>query len=341
MMGTGSIASRATQLLSGARASSTSCCESEPMLLIFESVLPIFLLVLLGALLKRWPLIDDRLWGGLEQFGYYVLFPALLFQTLGKADFSTMDTGAVSVTALLSVGIMSALVLALWRPLNRLGLEGPAFTSIFQTATRWNGFMALAIAEKLSGPVGLTVVAVVMATIIIPLNVINVGVLIWFSGNGRSLRDFALKILTNPIILGAASGVLVNLAGIPIYEPLMVAVDLVARSSLGLGLIMVGAGLRIMDALKPQPNVILGSVLKLLVFPLVMAGVALLLGVEGDALAMLVLSAAVPTAMNGYLLAKQMGGDAPLYAATATVQTVAAVITIPLMLYLVAQVAAG
>ncbi len=311
------------------------------MLLIFESVLPIFLLVLLGALLKRWPLIDDRLWGGLEQFGYYVLFPALLFQTLGKADFSTMDTGAVSVTALLSVGIMSALVLALWRPLNRLGLEGPAFTSIFQTATRWNGFMALAIAEKLSGPVGLTVVAVVMATIIIPLNVINVGVLIWFSGNGRSLRDFALKILTNPIILGAASGVLVNLAGIPIYEPLMVAVDLVARSSLGLGLIMVGAGLRIMDALKPQPNVILGSVLKLLVFPLVMAGVALLLGVEGDALAMLVLSAAVPTAMNGYLLAKQMGGDAPLYAATATVQTVAAVITIPLMLYLVAQVAAG
>ena len=311
------------------------------MLLIFESVLPIFLLVLLGLLLKRWPRIDDSLWGGLEQFGYYVLFPALLFLTLSKADFSTMDTGAVSATALVSVGIMSALVLALWQPLHRLRLEGPAFTSIFQTATRWNGFMALAIAEKLSGPVGLTVVAVVMAAIIIPLNVINVGVLIWFSGNGRNLKDFAVKIVSNPIILGAASGVLVNLAGITVYDPLMMAVDLVARSSLGLGLIMVGAGLRIMDALKPQPNVILGSVLKLLVFPAVMAGVALLFGVEGETLAMLVLSAAVPTAMNGYLLAKQMGGDAPLYAATATVQTVAAVFTIPLVLYLVAQLAAG
>ncbi|GEO86419.1 MULTISPECIES: AEC family transporter [Alphaproteobacteria] len=311
------------------------------MLPILESILPIFLLVLLGVLLKRWPLINENLWGGLEQLGYYVLFPALLFETLSRADFSTMDMGAVSVVALLSVGIMSALVLALWRPLNRLGLEGPAFTSIFQTATRWNGFMALAIADKLSGPVGLTIVAVIMATIIIPLNVLNVGVMIWFSGNGRSLRDFVLKIVSNPIILGAASGVVVNVAGIPVYEPLMTAVDLVARSSLGLGLLMVGAGLRIMDALRPHPNVLIGTALKLLVFPAVMTSVAVLFGVEGEVLAMLALSAAVPTAMNGYLLAKQMGGDAPLYAATATVQTIAAVFTIPIVLYLVGQLAAG
>lgn len=311
------------------------------MLVIFESVLPIFLLVLLGALLKRWPLINDSLWDGLEQFGFYVLFPALLFETLAKADFAAMDTGVVSASALAAVGIMSALVLALWRPLNRLGIEGPAFTSIFQTATRWNGFMALAIAEKLSGPVGLTVVAVVMAVIIIPLNVINVGVMIWFSGNGRSLRDFTLKIVSNPIILGSAFGVLVNLLRIPVYEPVMTAVELVANSSLGLGLIMVGAGLRVMDALRPQPDVLLGSALKLLVFPLVMAGTALFFGVEGEALTMLILSAAVPTAMNGYILAKQMGGDAPLYAATATVQTVAAVLTIPLVLYVASQLAAG
>ena len=62
---------------------------------------------------------------------------------------------------------------------------------------------------------------------------------------------------------------------------------------------------------------------------------------EGDTLTMLALSAAVPTAMNGYLLAKQMGGDAPLYAAAATVQTVAAVVTIPLVLYFSGQLAAG
>ncbi|MBA3039680.1 MAG: AEC family transporter [Alphaproteobacteria bacterium] len=311
------------------------------MLMIFESILPIFLLVLLGTLLKRWPLISDSLWGGLEQFGFYVLFPALLFETLAKADFSTMDTGAVGTSAVLSVGLMSALVLGLWRPLHRLGVEGPAFTSIFQTATRWNAFMALAIAEKLFGQPGLTLVAVVMAVNIIPLNVINVGVMIWFSGGRRSFMDLVVRIVSNPIILGAGLGVLVNVSGVTVYDPLMTAVDLVARSSLGLGLIMVGAGLRIMDALRPRANVLLATALKLLVFPTVTTGIAMLFDVHGDALTMLALSAAVPTAMNGYLLAKQMGGDAPLYAAAATVQTVAAVITIPLVLYLVGQLAAG
>jgi hypothetical protein len=50
------------------------------------------------------------------------------------------------------------------------------------------------------------------------------------------------------------------------------------------------------------------------------------------------LSASVPTAMNGYLLAKQMGGDAPLYAAISTIQTVAAFFTMPLVLAVIALV---
>ena len=57
------------------------------MLAIFESILPVFLLVVLGALLKRWRAIDRDMWGGLEQLGFYVLFPALLFVTLAEAEF--------------------------------------------------------------------------------------------------------------------------------------------------------------------------------------------------------------------------------------------------------------
>lgn len=311
------------------------------MLTIFESILPIFLLVLFGAALKRAPVFEQSLWDGLEKFGYYVLFPALLFLTLAKADFAALETGAVSLAGLSSVFVMTALTLGLWPVVNRLGVGGPAFTSIFQTATRWNGFMALAIADKFSGPSGMTVVALVMASIIIPLNFLNVGVMIWFSGGNRDIRTFALRIVSNPIILGAALGVLVNMAGIPLYEPVLVAVDLIARSSLGLGLVMVGAGLRIADALKPHPSVLLACLLKLMVFPAVMIGIALLFGIGGQGFVILALCAAVPTAMNGYLLAKQMGGDAPLYAAVATVQTAVAFFTIPAVLFVAGYIAAG
>ncbi|QLF70142.1 AEC family transporter [Peteryoungia desertarenae] len=311
------------------------------MLIIFESILPIFLLVLLGVALKRSPLITQGFWGGLEQFGYYVLFPALLFQTLSKADFSSISGTSVSVTALLAFAAMTALSLALWPLFKTRGMGGPAYTSVFQTATRWNGFMALAIAEKISGAEGLVIVALVMAAIIVPVNLVNVGVMVWFSGQSRSMRAFAVKIVTNPIIIGAGLGVLVNLAGVRIYEPLMTAVDLMARSSLGLGLVTVGAGLQVMDALRPKPSVLLSTVMKLIIYPIIMTGLGLMMGLTGTALVMVALSAAVPTAMNGYLLAKQMGGDAELYAAGATVQTIAAFFTIPAVIYIVTQLAAG
>ncbi|EHS52876.1 Auxin Efflux Carrier [Rhizobium sp. PDO1-076] len=311
------------------------------MLIIFESILPIFLLVLIGVVLKRTPLINDSFWGGLEQFGYYVLFPALLFETLATTNFSAMNSGSVSLVSLLAVGIMSGVCLALWPLLRNRGMGAPAYTSIFQTATRWNGFMALAIGEKLAGPSGLAVIAVIMAAIIVPLNLINVGIMVWFSGRGRSFKAFAVRIITNPIIIGSALGVVVNVLGIRIYDPLMTTVDLIAGSSLSLGLINVGAGLRIQDAVKPQPAVILSVFLKLILFPVVSVSLALLFGLSGETVIMIALGAAVPTAMNGYTLARQMGGDAELYAAAATVQTVAAFFTIPTVLYLVAQVAAG
>lgn len=311
------------------------------MLIIFESILPIFLLVILGVVLKRTRLINESFWSGLEQFGYFVLFPALLFQTLSTTDFSALDSGSVGLVSLLAVGVMTGLVLAIWPLLKARGMGGPSYTSVFQTSTRWNGFMALAIAEKLTGQTGLSVIAIIMASIIIPLNLINVGVMVWFSGESRGLKTFVVRIVTNPIIIGALLGVLVNFAGISIYPPVMTAVDLIASASLGLGLVTVGAGLRVADALKPQPSVLMTVVLKLLVFPAVAVLLALVFGLSGEIVVMIALGAAVPTAMNGYVMAKQMGGDADLYAAAATVQTVAAFFTIPVVLYLARQAAGG
>ncbi|MDP2731770.1 MAG: AEC family transporter, partial [Hoeflea sp.] len=64
-------------------------------------------------------------------------------------------------------------------------------------------------------------------------------------------------------------------------------------------------------------------------------------GLTGEPLQFLALCASVPTAMTGYLLARQMGGDAPLYAAVTTVQTVASFLTIPAVMWAAGLVAGG
>lgn len=311
------------------------------MTIVFESILPVFLLVILGVALRRSTLVDQGLWIGLEQFGYYFLFPALLFSTLAKADLAGLEADATAVATVGSVTLMSAALLSAWPLLRRSGISGPTFTSVFQTATRWNAFIALAVAEKLFGTAGLSLTALVMALLIIPINFYNIAVLTWFGGGSRGIGFFFLKIVTNPLIISSALGILFNLTGIELYEPVMTAVDMLASASLGLGLILVGAGLKIADALNPSIPVLFAVVLKLIVMPVFMVGSSALLGIRGDALLVIAVGAAVPTAMNGYLLAKQMGGDAELYASVATIQTAASFLTIPLVLFVTGYVAAG
>ncbi len=238
----------------------------------------------------------------------------------------------MALAALLSIALMSVLLLALWPALCRSGVSRAAFTTVFQTSSRWNAFIALAIGQKIAGSDGLALVALVMAVIVVPINFINVGMLVWFSHSERNWATLTRRIVTNPLILGCLAGLAMRLAPVQLYGPADAAVELLARSALGLGLIMVGAGLRLQDALKPSGTVVLPIALKLLVLPAVMVGICVVLGIGGQTLYLMTLCASVPTAMNGYVLARQMGGDAQLYAAVVTLQTAASIVTIPLVL---------
>lgn len=312
------------------------------MLPTIESILPIFLLMLGGNLLRRLPLIDQAAWPGLEQLGYWVLYPVLVFITVLKADFSGLELDAMVATLLLSVIVMTSLTYALWPMLNACGIvaEGE-FSSVFQTAVRWNGFIALAIAEKIFPPAGMAVVALAMAAIIIPINVVSVFVVTRFADRSANWSRILRGMATNPILIGSLLAVLYRQLPFGLYAPFVELFDLIAQAALGMGLIAIGAGLRIGDLFRPRLAYAIPIVLKLAVFPAVMMASALALGVEGQNLAFLALCAAVPTAMNGYLLARQLGGDAELYAAVTTLQTVLSFLTIPAVLLVAGQLGGG
>ena len=95
------------------------------------------------------------------------------------------------------------------------------------------------------------------------------------------------------------------------------------------------------SALKPGTLVWVGTLLKLMATPLLVVAVSHFTGLSGIAFEAAMITAAVPTAMNGYVLARTMGGDAELYAATATLQTALAFVTIPLWIWLARGLLAG
>lgn len=312
------------------------------MTIIFESILPVFLLIVAGFALRRTPVIAETAWPGMEQISYWFLYPSLLFVTIYNADFSGLKLDAMLLALLLSICLMMALTGILW-PLLRGGgaIKASEFSSVFQTSIRWNGFIALPIAQKIFAPEGAAVVALAMAGIIVPINVVVIYVVMRFADRDVSIARTILRVALNPLVIAVSAALLFRLLPFGLYQPLNETLKLVGNAALGLGLIAIGASLRPADLTTLRLAVWVPVIMKLIVFPVLLITIAMMLGVSGNQLAYLALCAAVPTAMNGYMLARQLGGDAQLYATVATLQTVLAFFTIPIVLAMVAQLSSG
>src|SRR5947199_5838441 len=115
------------------------------MAVVMAALLPVLLLIVLGFVLKRSLLPLDMQWHGLERLTYYVLLPVLVVQTLLKADLGKVPVAGVGGALFISALLMALLCLGLRPLLARCAIDGPAFTSIFQGATRWQTYVALAV----------------------------------------------------------------------------------------------------------------------------------------------------------------------------------------------------
>ncbi|OCK56633.1 AEC family transporter [Bradyrhizobium sp. LMTR 3] len=307
------------------------------MAVVISALLPVFLLIVLGFVLKRSLMRLDTQWHGLERLTYYVLFPTLLIQTLVKADLSSVPVAGVGGALMLSALVMSLLCLAL-RPLfSRWNIDGPAFTSIFQGATRWQTFVALAISSNLFGHTGLALASVAMVAIIPLVNVFSVSVLAHYATpEKQSLRAIVMTVLTNPLIWACAVGLAVNVTHLPLPQVWHDVAEALGRSSLGIGLLVTGAGLQLAGMFRPSLAASIAVFLKLILMPVLGVALALWFGISGSSLVIVAVCSAVPTSSSAYVLARQMGGDAPLLAQIITLQTILAAITMPIAIALVA-----
>lgn len=305
------------------------------MLSVVSALTPVFLIILLGAGLKRTRIFDEPAWRGFENLCYFVLFPILLVKTLATAELGSAEVLRFSLALLFAIFAMTGLLLSLWPLLHRrFGVSAAAFTSLVQGTTRWHGFVALSIVGLLYGDDGVTFMAITMAVIIPPLNIINVSLLARFGSARNDLKQVLLKLLRNPFIIACGVGAALNLTGIGLHGPLYHLFDILGGGALGLGLLTVGAGLHVGHVLGNRALVGFGTLLRLLGMPGLMFLGCWLLGIEGLPRTVAVLAGAVPTASSSYILARQMGGDHQLMANLISVQVLLAAATLPLMIWL-------
>jgi predicted permease len=307
------------------------------MLPVFSSLLPVFLAIIAGYLLRRTIMPDDAHWVGLERLTYYVLFPALIIETLAKADLASVPAVGVGAALFLAILAMTVLLIACQPLLARRGISGPTFTSIFQGATRWNTMVALGVAGSLYGGLGITLTSVAMVAMIPVLNVLCVFVLARYASlTPPALTSVARALAANPLIWSCVIGIALYLLNPPIPQAVYGFTTMLGRASVALGLLLVGSGLDPRTFGRPHPATLLTAFLKLILMPAFAIGLGKVFGLAGADLAVVAACAAVPSASNAYVLARQMGGDAPILAQMLTLQTIAAVVTMPVIIWLVA-----
>lgn len=293
-----------------------------------QLLFPDFSLILLGYLLCRYTHLNRPLWEKVEGLVYYLLFPVLLFHSIIKSplDFQLASKlmGAGWAVGLSGIALAYALP---YVPYLRRYTTGRDHAASAQIAFRFNSFIGLAIAERLAGPQGLQLIAVLIG-VCVPL--FNVAAVWPMARHAR--RGFAGELLRNPLIIATVSGLLCNLMGLrmPVWlEPTMARLG---AASLAMGLMAAGAGMQLGALTRAKTLAVSVLAIRHAITPVIAWVIAGLLGLDALQTTILLAFSALPTAPTSYVLAARMGYDGAYVAGLVTLSTLLGVVSLPLAL---------
>jgi len=296
------------------------------------ALLPVIAIVALGHVLSVRNWIPAESWRAIERLSYVVLFPALIIRTLANTPFETAPWRLAAALILAQLVLGGIGLLARFLP----GMTRPAVGTIIQSNVRWNTMIGLSIGSLLYGQEGLALVTIAAAVMIPTANVVSVYALIAHAENphGPAPKPL-LALMRNPIVLACIIGIALAASNIELPRLGNDMLRILGDAALALGLLSAGAGVDLSALRRAGPRTLTWSLVRLLGLPLLAIGFGLALGLSGMALTIAVICAATPTATSSYILARELGGDAPLAANLIAVQTVLAMLTLPLLYLLV------
>ena len=199
-----------------------------------------------------------------------------------------------------------------------------AFASQFQCAFRYNSYIGLAVAAKLHGAEGVAAMGILVGTMVPLANLLAVGMLARHGETG-----LARELARNPLILATLSGLAFNAAGFTLPSVPLQFFSRLGEASIALGLLSVGAALKLRGQSGSHGAAVYFTAVKLLVLPALAWWLGRTLGLSGVYYDSAVLAAALPTASSAYILAVRMGGTGGAVATQITVGTLASMLTLP------------
>lgn len=290
-----------------------------------ETVLPVFLIAFAGYLLAWRMAIDGRSLGRLL---FYLATPSLVFRSLYTTE---VDLGTMQQVAIVAAIVSILSGLAGWL----IGFDQPRrerMAIVLTSAIGNNGNMGIPICYFAFGEIGLALGTLYYVVSSFLNNTMGVAVA---SAGKASLATALRNSLQVPVLYAATAGLLLNQMGAEIPTPLFRAVDLMANAAVPGMLALLGVQLRSSPLFQGQAVIWRSSTVRLIGAPLLALLLSLWLGVNGVERDVLILQAAMPTAVMGAVLATEYDTAPQLVAAVIFITTVLSMGTLSVVLGLI------
>ena len=295
-----------------------------------DATFPIFLVMVIGYILKQIGMLNDNFVTVANRFNFKVTLPCMLFRDISGVDIrAVFDIRYVLFCALVSTACFWIIWGGVKLFLKDQSMRGAFVQASFRSSA---AVMGLAFIQNMYGSSAMGPLMIVSA---VPLyNIFSVIVLTFEGAHSgevdpkQKVKDACINIAKNPIILGILAGLVVGLLGIDFPVIVDKTVNSVAQMATPLALITIGAGFEGRKALAKIRPTIAASMIKLVIQPLIFLPVAAWMGFRGEQMIAILIMLASPTTPSCYIMAKNMDNDGVLTASVIVMTTLLAAFTL-------------
>lgn len=295
-----------------------------------DATFPIFLVMVIGYILKQIGMLNDNFVTVANRFNFKVTLPFMLFRDISGVDIrAVFDIRYVLFCALVSTACFWIIWGGVKLFLKDQSMRGAFVQASFRSSA---AVMGLAFIQNMYGSSAMGPLMIVSA---VPLyNIFSVIVLTFEGAHSgevdpkQKVKDACINIAKNPIILGILAGLIVGLLGIDFPVIVDKTVNSVAQMATPLALITIGAGFEGRKALAKIRPTIAASMIKLVIQPLIFLPVAAWMGFRGEQMIAILIMLASPTTPSCYIMAKNMDNDGVLTASVIVMTMLLAAFTL-------------
>jgi predicted permease len=304
---------------------------------VLNSLMPVFLLIVLGKGLSQTPLFSGDFFHGLNRLAYWVALPALLVDKITHAAFNSGDMLHITLLLILA-SITSAVIGALIAFAGRFNRKTAG--AFIQGASRANdafiGLPVILYAMSSTEPDIGALAIIVLAPAIVFYNLLSIVILMLYSDrNGKSHGTIATlfikQIFTNPLLIACVVGFIFNRAGVAFPAPIQRSLSALGGSALALALLSIGAALSFKGLTRKWGLSLSSSAIKVFIQPLIGLGLAILWNLSPVERQILLIYLACPTAVASYIMADVFNSDKELAAHIIVVSTVLSAVSLSII----------